>query len=134
MPKHRLWRQRQSSRLHRRWVGVQVCEEGNFAADGQCRHEDGGNLHDFNQATRADGTHAIIAHWQGTMPSLYEPSQWVALSQLMLNCLGCSEKVRIIIPYLGGAFGSKRSAPRDSNFAAAARQIKRPLKVVMSHR
>jgi xanthine dehydrogenase YagR molybdenum-binding subunit len=82
--------------------------------------------------------HAIVAHWQGTESlTVYEPSQWVALSQrTYAELFGLpSEKVRIIIPYLGGAFGSKAFPwPHGVLTAAAARQIKRPLKVVLSRR
>ncbi|CAA9422504.1 Periplasmic aromatic aldehyde oxidoreductase, molybdenum binding subunit YagR [uncultured Leptolyngbya sp.] len=82
--------------------------------------------------------HAIIAHWQGTDAlTVYEPSQFIALSQrTYAELFGLpSEKVRIIIPYLGGAFGSKAFPwPHGILAAAAARQIKRPLKVVLSRR
>jgi xanthine dehydrogenase YagR molybdenum-binding subunit len=82
--------------------------------------------------------HAIVAHWQGAESlTVYEPSQWVALSQRTYSELfGLpSEKVRVIIPYLGGAFGSKAFPwPHGVLTAAAARQIKRPLKVVLSRR
>ena len=82
--------------------------------------------------------HAIIAHWQETDAlTIYEPSQWVALSQrTYAELFGLpEEKVRIIIPYLGGAFGCKAFPwPHGILTAAAARQIKRPLKVVISRR
>ena len=82
--------------------------------------------------------HAIIAHWQGADAlTVYEPSQFVALTQrTYAELFGLpSEKVRIIIPYLGGAFGSKAFPwPHGILAAAAARQIKRPLKVVLSRR
>lgn len=81
--------------------------------------------------------HAIIAHWQGAALTVYEPSQWVAVSQrTYAELFGLpSEKVRVIIPYLGGAFGCKAFPwPHGILTAAAARQIKRPLKVVLSRR
>lgn len=81
--------------------------------------------------------HAIIAHWQEDALTVYEPSQWVAISQrTYAELFGLpSEKVRVIIPYLGGAFGCKAFPwPHGILTAAAARQIKRPLKVVMSRR
>ncbi|MBW4694037.1 MAG: xanthine dehydrogenase family protein molybdopterin-binding subunit [Lyngbya sp. HA4199-MV5] len=82
--------------------------------------------------------HATIAHWQGSDAlTIYEPSQWVALTQrTYAELFGLpSEKVRIVIPYLGGAFGCKAFPwPHAVLTAAAARQIKRPLKVVMSRR
>lgn len=82
--------------------------------------------------------HAIIAHWQETDAlTIYEPSQYVALSQrTYAELFGLpSEKVRIIIPYLGGAFGCKAFPwPHGILTAATARQIKRPLKVEISRR
>lgn len=82
--------------------------------------------------------HATIAQWQGTDSlTIYEPSQWLALSQrTYADLFGLpSEKVRIVIPFLGGAFGSKAFPwPHAILTVAAARQIKRPLKVVMSRR
>lgn len=81
--------------------------------------------------------HAIIAHWQEDALTIYEPSQYVALSQrTYAELFGLpSEKVRIIIPYLGGAFGCKAFPwPHGILTAAVARQIKRPLKVVISRR
>lgn len=82
--------------------------------------------------------HAIIAQWQGTDSlTVYEPSQWVMGSQrTYAELFGIpSERVRIVTPYLGGAFGSKAFPwPHSVLTAAVARQIKRPLKVVLSRR
>ena len=81
--------------------------------------------------------HAIIAHWQGSDLTVYEPSQWVMASQRTYAELFDipSEQVRIITPFLGGAFGCKAFPwPHGILAAAAARQIQRPLKVVVSRR
>lgn len=81
--------------------------------------------------------HAIVAHWQGGSLTVYEPSQWVMASQRTYGELfGIpSERVRIVTPYLGGAFGCKAFPwPHGILAAAAARQVKRPLKVVLSRR
>lgn len=81
--------------------------------------------------------HAIVAHWQGDSLTVYEPSQWVKGSQRTYSELfGIpSERVRIVTPYLGGAFGCKAFPwPHGILAAAAARQVKRPLKVVLSRR
>lgn len=82
--------------------------------------------------------HATIAHWQ-TPDSLtvYEPSQWVKGSQrTYAQLFGIpAEQVRIITPYLGGAFGSKAFPwPHGLLCAAAAKAVQRPLKVVLSRR
>jgi len=82
--------------------------------------------------------HAIIAQWQGSDSlTIYEPSQWVMGSQrTYAELFGIpAEKVRVITPYLGGGFGSKAFPwPHGILCAAAARQLQRPLKVVLSRR
>ncbi|MBR8832614.1 MAG: xanthine dehydrogenase family protein molybdopterin-binding subunit [Stigonema ocellatum SAG 48.90 = DSM 106950] len=82
--------------------------------------------------------HAIIAHWQDADTlTVYEASQWVMSSQrTYAELFGLpTEKVRIVTPFIGGAFGSK-AFPWSHGIlcAAAARQLQRPLKVVLSRR
>jgi xanthine dehydrogenase YagR molybdenum-binding subunit len=80
--------------------------------------------------------HAIIAHWTSAdSVKIYEHTQWVALTQrTYAELLGLPlERVRIISPYIGGGFGSKAFPwPHAVLCAAAAREIDRPLKVVVS--
>lgn len=82
--------------------------------------------------------HAIIAHWQGEDSlTVYEATQWVMSSQkTYAQLFGIpSEKVRIVTPYIGGAFGGKVFPWSHSILcAAAARQIQRPLQLVVSRR
>ncbi|HEY9819507.1 MAG TPA: molybdopterin cofactor-binding domain-containing protein, partial [Candidatus Sericytochromatia bacterium] len=82
--------------------------------------------------------HAIIAQWQGQDSlTVYEPSQWVMGTQrTYAELFGIpSEKVRIVTPFLGGGFGSKAFPwPHGILTAAAARQLQRPLKVVLHRR
>jgi xanthine dehydrogenase YagR molybdenum-binding subunit len=82
--------------------------------------------------------HAIIAQWQGVESlTVYEPSQWVASSQRTYAQLFglVAERVRIVSPYIGGAFGCKAFPwPHGVLCAAAARQLQRPLKVVLNRR
>ncbi|ARV59773.1 xanthine dehydrogenase [Nostocales cyanobacterium HT-58-2] len=82
--------------------------------------------------------HATIAHWQDSDSlTVYEPSQWVLGTQrTYAELFGLpSERVRIVTPFLGGAFGSKAFPwPHGILCAAAARQLGRPLKVVLSRR
>ncbi|MEM8675380.1 MAG: xanthine dehydrogenase family protein molybdopterin-binding subunit [Cyanobacteria bacterium P01_G01_bin.67] len=82
--------------------------------------------------------HALVAHWEDQDSiTIYEPTQWVQGSQrTYAELLGIPvEKVRIISPYIGGAFGSK-AFPWSHGIlcVAAAREIQRPLKVVVSRR
>ncbi len=82
--------------------------------------------------------HAIIAEWQGNDDlTIYEPSQFVMGTQrTYADLFGIpSERIRIITPYIGGGFGSKAFPwPHGILCAAAARQLQRPLKVVLSRR
>lgn len=82
--------------------------------------------------------HAIIAQWRGNdAVTIYEPSQWVQMGQrTYAEVLGLPvERVRFISPYIGGAFGSKVFPwPHGLLCAAAAKQVGKPLKVVVSRR
>lgn len=81
--------------------------------------------------------HAMIAHWQGDALTVYEGSQWVMLHQrTYAELFGIpSEKVRLVTPYIGGAFGSKCFPWSHSILGAAiARQINRPLKLSVTRR
>jgi xanthine dehydrogenase YagR molybdenum-binding subunit len=82
--------------------------------------------------------HAVIAAWQGRdAVTIYEHSQWVALSQrTYAELLGLPpEKVRIISAYIGGGFGSKAFPWSHSILCAlAARKLGRPVKVAIGRR
>lgn len=82
--------------------------------------------------------HALVVNWQESdSVIIYEPTQWVKGSQkTYAELFGIpQEKVRIVSPYIGGAFGSKAFPwPHAILGIAAAREIKRPLKVVVSRR
>jgi xanthine dehydrogenase YagR molybdenum-binding subunit len=82
--------------------------------------------------------HAIITQWRGNdSVTIYEPAQWVALSQRTYGeAMGLpTERVRVVSTYIGGAFGCKAFAwPHGLLCAAAARDLQRPLKVVVSRR
>jgi xanthine dehydrogenase YagR molybdenum-binding subunit len=82
--------------------------------------------------------HATIAHWQTSdSVTIYEPTQAVlGTRNTFADLLGLPvERVRIISPYIGGAFGSKGSPwPHSILCVAAARDLKRPIKVVVSRR
>lgn len=81
--------------------------------------------------------HAIIVDWLDDEVNIYEHSQFVIGSQrTYAELLGVpTEKVRIISPYIGGGFGSKAFPWSHAILcAAAAKEIKQPLKVVLSRR
>lgn len=82
--------------------------------------------------------HATVVQWQGKEAvTIYEPTQWLALSQRTYAALlGLpTEKVRIVSPLIGGAFGGKSYTwPHGALCAAAARELGRPLKIVLTRR
>jgi xanthine dehydrogenase YagR molybdenum-binding subunit len=82
--------------------------------------------------------HATIAQWQSSdSVTIYEPSQALLVCRnTYAELLGLpAERVRVVSPYIGGAFGCK-AFPWSYGIlcAAAARQVKRPVKVVVSRR
>ncbi len=82
--------------------------------------------------------HALVAHWEDRdSVTIYEPTQWVKGSQrTYAELLGVPvDRIRIISPYIGGAFGSKEFPWSHAILCVtAAREIQRPLKVVVSRR
>lgn len=71
--------------------------------------------------------------WSGDSLTIYEPSQYVhGLKNGVAQQLGIdADKVRVVNPYVGGAFGSKGSlTPRTAVIAAISRRIGRPVKLV----
>jgi xanthine dehydrogenase YagR molybdenum-binding subunit len=73
--------------------------------------------------------------WSGDRLTIYEPSQFVrGLKHGVAEQLGIApEQVRVVSPFVGGAFGSKASVtPRTALIALAARRIGRPVKLVMT--
>ncbi|MFB2967467.1 xanthine dehydrogenase family protein molybdopterin-binding subunit [Aerosakkonema sp. BLCC-F183] len=80
--------------------------------------------------------HPIIAQWHDRNSlTVCEPTQWLFLQQRTYATLfGIPvEQVRVISPYIGGGFGAKAWPwPHAILCIAAAREINRPLKVVVS--
>lgn len=71
--------------------------------------------------------------WNGDQLTIYEPTQFLhglkngVAEQLNID----ADKIRVINPYIGGAFGSKGSVtPRTAIIASISRKIGRPLKLV----
>ena len=70
--------------------------------------------------------------WTGDLLTVYEPSQFVyGLKNGVAERLGIEpEKVRVVSPFVGGAFGSKgMMTPRTAMIALAAKQLNRPVKL-----
>ena len=75
--------------------------------------------------------------WDGPNLTIHEPSQSVyglqhgAAAELQID----PSNVRVLSPYIGGAFGSKGTiTPRTAITAVAAKRLKRPVKLVASRR
>ena len=80
---------------------------------------------------------AIVAHWDGDRLTVWEKSQWVqaAVSQLAGEFGLPQENLRVISPFVGGAFGNAtRTWPHSVAAALAAREVKRPVKLVLTRR
>ncbi|MEJ3748148.1 xanthine dehydrogenase family protein molybdopterin-binding subunit [Actinomycetes bacterium KLBMP 9797] len=82
--------------------------------------------------------HATIARWDGDQLTLWDKTQWVgAGTQVELAAVfGLPQaSVRVLSPFVGGAFGSGlRAWPHVTVAALAARQVARPVKLVLTRR
>jgi xanthine dehydrogenase YagR molybdenum-binding subunit len=77
---------------------------------------------------------ATTCVWRGDELTVYEPTQWVyGLKNGLARQLGIDPtKVRVVSPFVGGAFGGKGSlTPRTALVAVAARRLGRPVKLVV---
>ncbi len=81
--------------------------------------------------------HATIARWSGNKLTVWDKTQWVVGTQTELaDVFGVpADSVRVISPYVGGAFGSGlRCWPHTVVAALAARVTRRPVKLVLKRR
>jgi xanthine dehydrogenase YagR molybdenum-binding subunit len=81
--------------------------------------------------------HATVAEWSGDELTLHDSTQHVyGVRRFVAKTLGISDdKVRVIAPFTGGAFGSKGSSWSHVVLAAmAARRVGRPVKIVLTRR
>ncbi|EON18104.1 putative xanthine dehydrogenase subunit [Cupriavidus sp. GA3-3] len=80
---------------------------------------------------------ATVAAWQGDQLTLWSKSQFVINEQAEIAAiLGIpAENVHVICPFIGGAFGtSLRTWPHVTLAAVAAREVGKPVKLVLSRR
>lgn len=91
----------------------------------------------------ADASHAvpiepraILAQWQGDKVTIWTTTQVPFDARAgVCETLGmASNKVRIIVPHLGGGFGGKCGFHFEAHIAALARAAKRPVKLVFTRR
>src|SRR5439155_25972214 len=81
--------------------------------------------------------HATIALWDGNKLTLWDKSQWVNnVAEEIAAVIGIDAKdVRVVSPFVGGAFGSAlRTWPHVTLAALGARTVKRPVKLMLSRR
>lgn len=80
---------------------------------------------------------ATIASWHGDQLTLWDKSQWVDnVRDEIAAVFGIpTENIRVISPFVGGAFGSHlRTWPHVTLAALAAREVRRPVKLVLTRR
>ena len=81
--------------------------------------------------------HATIAAWDGDRLTLWDKTQWVHnTAEEIAAVFGIpAQNVRVISPFVGGAFGSSlRTWPHVTLAALGARAAGRPVKVMLSRR
>lgn len=81
--------------------------------------------------------HATVAVWRGAKVTLYESSQGVVNHhKVMADVLGIpSENLQVISRFIGSGFGGKLFPwPHSTLCAVAARQLDRPVKLVVSRK
>ncbi len=81
--------------------------------------------------------HATIASWTGDRLTLWDKTQWVGgVAEEIAAVFGIpAENVRVVSPFVGGAFGSALRAWSHVTLAAlGARVAGRPVKVMLSRR
>jgi xanthine dehydrogenase YagR molybdenum-binding subunit len=81
--------------------------------------------------------HATIAAWDGDRLTLWDKTQWVNnVADEIAAVFGVpADRVRVISPFVGGAFGSGlRTWPHVTLAALGARVVGRPVKVMLSRR
>ena len=79
---------------------------------------------------------AILAEWQGDRVTVWSSTQvpFAARSGVALTLQLPESDVRIVVPLLGGGFGSKCDFHFEAHVAALARAAGRPVKLVFSRR
>jgi xanthine dehydrogenase YagR molybdenum-binding subunit len=81
--------------------------------------------------------HATIAAWDGDRLTLWDKTQWVNNTAAEIAAVFgiAAENVRVVSPFVGGAFGSSlRTWPHVTLAALGARVARRPVKLMLSRR
>ncbi|MFB4426336.1 xanthine dehydrogenase family protein molybdopterin-binding subunit [Streptomyces sp. QL37] len=81
--------------------------------------------------------HATVAQWDGDRLTLWDKTQWVQSprAEIAANFGIPPENIRVVSPFVGGAFGnSARAWPHITVAVLAARETKRPVKLVLARK
>ncbi len=81
--------------------------------------------------------HALVAAWDGDRLTVHDSAQNIFTTrQTLAKAFGVpTESVRVMSPFVGGAFGSKGSAwPHVFIAVMAARMVRRPVKIALTRR
>ena len=103
--------------------------EAPVKVDMRCSHE--------REHHNAMEPHATIAQWDGDHLTLYDKSQWVDnVRSEIAHVFGMPEaNIRVVSPFVGGAFGSAlRTWPHVTVAALAARRVGRPVRLELTRR
>ncbi|MFJ8470107.1 xanthine dehydrogenase family protein molybdopterin-binding subunit [Streptomyces swartbergensis] len=79
--------------------------------------------------------HATVARWDGERLTVWDKTQWTlgARDELAAVFGIPAQNVRVISPFVGGAFGNAlRTWPHSTLAALAAREFRRPVKLVLT--
>ncbi|WP_405959782.1 xanthine dehydrogenase family protein molybdopterin-binding subunit [Streptomyces sp. NBC_00024] len=79
--------------------------------------------------------HATVARWDGERLTLWDKTQWVQSprDEVAANFGIPAENIRVVSPFVGGAFGNAaRAWPHITVAALAARETGRPVKLVLT--
>ena len=91
--------------------------------------------HTPSQSNSPMEPHATLAHWEGDKLIMYTANQMLAsCKQQVADALNLDkDNVQLIARYVGGGFGSKLGiAPESIAAAISAKELKRPVLIVMS--
>ncbi|MEU9291396.1 xanthine dehydrogenase family protein molybdopterin-binding subunit [Streptomyces sp. NPDC048275] len=81
--------------------------------------------------------HATVAQWDGDRLTLWDKTQWVQSprDEIAANFGIPAESIRVISPFVGGAFGNAaRAWPHITIAALAALEVGRPVKLVLTRK
>jgi CO/xanthine dehydrogenase Mo-binding subunit len=78
--------------------------------------------------------HGAIAHYQGSELTVWAGTQYpFATRQMLAEMFGLPQsRVRVVVPYVGGAFGSRELMPVVPLAAALSRKAGRPVRILCS--